>query len=76
VRFTSPDECLNRSGAIWVKAMSAGVRSRTARAPEEDFVSRLRESKAELVNHLRVQGATFSFDNHTRRLQCCPQGHR
>ena len=34
---------------------------------DEDLVTRLRESKAELFN-LRVQGATGQLDNH-RRLQ-------
>jgi large subunit ribosomal protein L29 len=48
--------------------MAAGVKAGELRElSEEELVSRLRESKAELFN-LRVQGATGQLDNN-RRLQ-------
>jgi large subunit ribosomal protein L29 len=48
--------------------MAAGVKASELRElSEEELVSRLKESKAELFN-LRVQGATGQLDNH-RRLQ-------
>ena len=48
--------------------MAAGVKASELRElSEEELISRLRESKAELFN-LRVQGATGQLDNN-RRLQ-------
>jgi large subunit ribosomal protein L29 len=48
--------------------MAQGVKAAELRElADEDLVSRLRESKAELFN-LRVQGATGQLDNN-RRLQ-------
>ena len=46
--------------------MAAGVKASELRElSEEELISRLRESKAELFN-LRVQGATGQLDNHRR----------
>ena len=48
--------------------MAAGIKASELRElAEDELVSRLRESKAELFN-LRVQGASGQLDNH-RRLQ-------
>ena len=48
--------------------MAAGIKATELRElADEDLVTRLRESKAELFN-LRVQGATGQLDDH-RRLQ-------